>query len=96
MVISSEEELAKLKEIGRICGFAMQTMADAMEPGMTTLEMDAIGRKVLEDNGAQSAPESVISFRVRPASASTKKWHTAFPAPASSRRAISSILTCQR
>lgn len=62
MVISTEEELAKLKDIGRICALAMQTMADAMEPGMTTLEMDAIGRKVLEDNGAQSAPEFCYQF----------------------------------
>lgn len=40
----------------------MQTMADALEPGITTAELDAIGRKVLEDNGAQSAPEFCYKF----------------------------------
>ncbi len=56
MVIDNDEELTKLKEIGRICADAIQVMAAAMEPGMTTLELDQIGRKVLEEAGAQSAP----------------------------------------
>ena len=62
MVISTDEELVLLKDIGRICAVAMQTMADALEPGITTAELDAIGRKVLEDNGAQSAPEFCYQF----------------------------------
>jgi methionyl aminopeptidase len=62
MVISTEEELTKLKEIGRLCAQAMETMAKALEPGITTRELDAIGRKLLEDNGAQSAPETSYKF----------------------------------
>ncbi|HEY0122370.1 MAG TPA: type I methionyl aminopeptidase [Rhizobium sp.] len=62
MIISNDDELTKLKEIGRICANALQTMAAALEPGITTLELDAIGRKVLEDAGARSAPELVYRF----------------------------------
>ncbi|KAJ32908.1 methionine aminopeptidase, partial [Agrobacterium tumefaciens] len=62
MVISTDEELVMLKDIGRICAVAMQTMADALEPGITTAELDAIGRKVLEDNDAESAPEFCYKF----------------------------------
>lgn len=62
MVISNDTELNKLKEIGRICAVTLQKMADAMEPGMTTAELDAIGRKLLEDAGAQSAPETCYDF----------------------------------
>jgi methionyl aminopeptidase len=62
MVISTEHELAKLKEIGRLCALAMESMAKSLEPGITTRELDAIGRKVLEDNGAQSAPELCYQF----------------------------------
>ncbi|WP_037076521.1 type I methionyl aminopeptidase [Neorhizobium vignae] len=62
MVISTEDELAKLKDIGRLCARAMETMAKALEPGITTRELDAIGRKFLEDNGAQSAPETCYQF----------------------------------
>ncbi|WP_112604752.1 type I methionyl aminopeptidase [Rhizobium sp. WW22] len=62
MIVSTEEELTKLKDIGRICANALQAMASALEPGITTLELDVIGRKVLEDAGAQSAPELVYKF----------------------------------
>ncbi|PST19454.1 type I methionyl aminopeptidase [Rhizobium sp. JAB6] len=62
MIVSTEEELTKLKDIGHICANALEAMATALEPGITTLELDAIGRKVLEDAGAQSAPELVYKF----------------------------------
>jgi methionyl aminopeptidase len=62
MVISSEDELDKLKAIGRLCAQAMETMAKSLEPGITTKELDDIGRKLLEDNGAQSAPETCYQF----------------------------------
>ncbi|HEX8049161.1 MAG TPA: type I methionyl aminopeptidase, partial [Rhizobium sp.] len=48
-MISNDDELTTLKEIGRICANALQAMAAALQPGITTLELDAIGRKVLED-----------------------------------------------
>lgn len=62
MVIANDDELAKLREIGRICANALYKMADALEPGITTLELDNIGRKVLEDAGARSAPEFCYKF----------------------------------
>lgn len=62
MIISSEDELEKLKVIGRLCAQAMETMAKSLEPGITTKELDDIGRKLLEDNGAQSAPETCYQF----------------------------------
>jgi methionyl aminopeptidase len=62
MVISSENELDKLKAIGRLCAQAMETMAKSLEPGITTRELDDIGRRMLEDNGAQSAPETCYKF----------------------------------
>jgi methionyl aminopeptidase len=62
MVISTDEELVKLKDIGRICAIAVQKMADVLEPGITTAELDAIGRQILEDHGAQSAPEFCYEF----------------------------------
>ena len=62
MVISSEDELEKLKEIGRICASALKQMSEALEPGITTLELDRIGRKILVDAGAQSAPEFCYQF----------------------------------
>lgn len=62
MTITSEEELDRLKAIGRICAIARDAMAAALEPGMTTKELDDIGRKVLDDNGARSAPQVTYDF----------------------------------
>lgn len=62
MIITTEEELTKLKDIGRICAIAVKTMSEALEPGITTAELDAIGRKILEDFDAQSAPEFCYDF----------------------------------
>lgn len=62
MTITSEEELERLKAIGRICAIARDTMALSLEPGMTTKELDDIGRKVLDEHGARSAPEVTYQF----------------------------------
>ncbi|PYE37617.1 methionine aminopeptidase type I [Rhizobium sp. PP-F2F-G38] len=61
MTLENADDLERLKEIGRICANALQIMGAALEPGMTTAELDLIGRKALEGEGAQSAPE--LSYR---------------------------------
>lgn len=62
MIITSDEDLNALKRIGRIVGLTIQEMARQLEPGMTTAELDAIGRKFLESHGARSAPILVYDF----------------------------------
>ena len=62
MTISQDAELQALRKIGRIVARTLQGMAKAMEPGMTTAELDDIGRAMLEREGAVSAPESLYSF----------------------------------
>ncbi|MCF3934901.1 type I methionyl aminopeptidase [Acuticoccus sp. M5D2P5] len=62
MTITKHEELEGLKEIGRVVAITMHTMAKAMEPGMTTRELDEIGRDLLEREGALSAPQSCYDF----------------------------------
>jgi methionyl aminopeptidase len=62
MIVTNETELETLKEIGRICAVTLQKMSQALEPGMTTAELDAIGRKLLEAAGAESAPETCYQF----------------------------------
>ncbi|MCE4225769.1 type I methionyl aminopeptidase [Methylobacterium sp. C25] len=62
MTVSSDDELTALKLIGRIVADALATMGKAIEPGMTTRELDAIGRRVMEAAGARPAPELVYGF----------------------------------
>ncbi|WP_172297734.1 type I methionyl aminopeptidase [Pseudoruegeria sp. HB172150] len=62
MTITKQDELDGLKEIGRIVANTMHAMAQAMEPGMTTRELDGIGRDLLDREGATPAPESTYGF----------------------------------
>lgn len=62
MTITHEDELDGLRAIGRIVANTMQSMARAMEPGMTTAELDALGRALLDQAGAISAPETTYAF----------------------------------
>ena len=62
MTISNDDELQALKEIGGIVARALAAMGKAIEPGMTTAELDAIGRDYLERHGARPAPELAYEF----------------------------------
>ncbi len=62
MTITHQDELDGLKTIGRIVANTMHAMAKAMEPGMTTRELDDIGRTLLDQAGATSAPEASYDF----------------------------------
>lgn len=62
MTIGSEEELEKLKAAGRLVARTLKIMGEALEPGITTRELDEIGRRVLESEGARSAPELTYNF----------------------------------
>ncbi len=62
MTITQEDELIGLQDIGRIVANTLQAMAKALEPGITTAELDAIGRSFLEREGARSAPEDTYGF----------------------------------
>lgn len=62
MTIENDNDLEALKKIGAIVGNTLQAMGKALEPGMTTRELDNIGRVLLEREGARSAPELAYGF----------------------------------
>ncbi|MGV3694109.1 MAG: type I methionyl aminopeptidase [Paracoccus marcusii] len=62
MTVTNQAELEGLQAIGRIVATTLQAMARAMEPGMTTCEVDGIGRALLERAGAVPAPEDSYGF----------------------------------
>ncbi len=47
---------------GRVVAMVRDTMLGAVEPGMTTQELDDIGSGLLEECGAQSAPKLTYNF----------------------------------
>jgi len=62
MTITDLQELEKLKTIGRIVAEVLQSMKDAVQPGMTTLELDELGLRLLREAGAVPAPPAVYGF----------------------------------
>jgi methionyl aminopeptidase len=62
MTIERDEELEKLKAAGRVVARTLKAMGEALEPGITTKELDDLGRRLLDEAGARSAPELTYSF----------------------------------
>ena len=62
MTIDNDNDLEALKRIGAIVANTLHAMGKALEPGMTTRELDEIGRVLLEREGARSAPTLAYNF----------------------------------
>ncbi|RPJ27915.1 MAG: type I methionyl aminopeptidase [Chloroflexi bacterium] len=62
MTADSEKDLQYLKAIGRVCAETLRKMMGQARAGMTTRELDEIGRALLEAEGARSAPQVTYNF----------------------------------
>lgn len=52
IVIKSPQEIAIMREAGRINALALQAVRDAIRPGITTAELDTIAEEVIRKHGA--------------------------------------------
>lgn len=55
LIRKTPEELAIMREAGRITALALQAMREAVRPGISTLELDAIAVEVLRKHNATAA-----------------------------------------
>jgi methionyl aminopeptidase len=62
VTVSTAEELEKLREIGQIVARVLEAMGKAIEPGMTTAELDRLGEQLMDEAGARSAPQADYGF----------------------------------
>src|SRR5438093_5009158 len=62
MSIDTQKDLEGLKEVGRIVRLVLNEMRKQVRAGVTTAEIDAAGSKVLEREGATSAPMVIYGF----------------------------------
>ena len=62
MTADSENDIKYLKAIGRVCAQTLKKMMKEAKPGMTTAELDRIGKEFLEKEGATSAPQAMYKF----------------------------------
>lgn len=62
MTVRTDTELQALREVGRIAAEALAAMREAVRVGVSTAELDQVGRTAMERHGARSAPELVYQF----------------------------------
>ncbi|MBT4162746.1 MAG: type I methionyl aminopeptidase [Gammaproteobacteria bacterium] len=62
MTVENEDDLMKLRLIGRIVFETLMLMKKHLKPGISTLELDRIGQQHLEKFGARSAPILMYDF----------------------------------
>jgi methionyl aminopeptidase len=62
MSINGPEELARLRAAGLVVRRVLDAMKGQVRPGITTGELDTIGARVMQENGARSAPAMVYGF----------------------------------
>ena len=62
MSIDGQHDVVGLQRAGAAVAEARDTMAAHVAPGISTLELDAIGRDVLRRHGARSAPQLAYDF----------------------------------
>jgi methionyl aminopeptidase len=62
MSIGSKKDILGLQRVGAVVVEAVHEMKTALKPGMTTAELDAIGRRVLERHRARPAPELFFGY----------------------------------
>jgi methionyl aminopeptidase len=62
VTIDTQEDLDALLRAGRVVAEARRAMVEAVAPGATTGELDAVGREVFRRHGARSAPRVTYRF----------------------------------
>ena len=62
MSITGERDIEGLKRVGAVVAAARDAMGARVAPGVTTGELDAVGREILERYGARSAPQLAYGF----------------------------------
>jgi len=62
MSITGEQDIEGLKRIGAICAAARDAMGAHVAPGVSTAELDAIGKEILDRHAARSAPQLAYGF----------------------------------
>ncbi|MCC5867856.1 MAG: type I methionyl aminopeptidase [Gammaproteobacteria bacterium] len=62
MTIESQRDVDRLQRVGSVVARVLKEMLEAIEPGMTTADLDNIGRRRLDHFGARSAPQVTYNF----------------------------------
>jgi len=62
MTIENQSDIDGIMAAGGVVAMVRDAMLKAVEPGITTQELDNLGSRLLEKSGAQSAPRLIYDF----------------------------------
>jgi methionyl aminopeptidase len=62
MSIDDQKDIDALKRVGAVVAAARDAMGKSVAPGVTTADLDAVGREILKAHGARSAPQLAYGF----------------------------------
>lgn len=62
MSVESPADLEGLIRVGRVVAETLEAMAGFVRPGVSTVEVDAVGARILRGHGARSAPRIFYGF----------------------------------
>jgi len=62
IAIRKPDEIAKLKRAGEIVGKTLQYLQNTVKPGMTLLEIDALGEAYVREHGAEPSFKGLYGF----------------------------------
>ena len=62
IAIRKPDEIAKLKRAGEIVGKTLQYLQNTIKPGMTLLEIDALGEAYVREHGAEPSFKGLYGF----------------------------------
>ena len=87
MTIDGDDDLQGLRRAGRAVAEARDAMLAAAAPGVTTADLDAVGRSVLRAHGARSAPQLAAGFPAATCVSVNDEAAHGVPSPARTLRA---------
>ena len=77
--IKSKDEIALMREAGRIVCEILDELEKAVAPGVTTWELDQLAEKLIYEKGAKPAFKGYHGFPPASARRSTRRSSTASP-----------------
>jgi len=72
--IKTKDEIAVMREAGRIVSEILDELEKAVAPGVSTWELDQIAEGLIHKKGAKPAFKGISAFRRRCARRSTTRW----------------------
>ena len=62
LVIKSKQELDRMREAGKVCGYILRELANIIRPGISTMEIDRFVEKTVREHGMRAAEKGYCGY----------------------------------